>query len=256
MIGKKVFKIGVVVCGLAFCLFALGAWDHALAGCKGLDGVPTITMKVPDKGAGPAMKDCMKKCDKKEGERPCGKGMDGCNKPCGKYITLGIKDVKKFHGEICPGVALGYRACQIALPQLYPGEIAPRGDQFVVSGVARACPADSVSFITGARYGKASNGAFNCNLAFDDSVGKSSYIFASMSSGKAIKLNSKFEFPKEFEEARAKKDTDPEAKAMFLKMGKCLSQKILTAPDKEIFEVTPVSDFDWKAYKESYLKLN
>ena len=50
--------------------------------------------------------------------------------------------------------------------------------------------------------------------------------------------------------------TDPEAKAMFYKMSKCLSQDILTAPDKDIFEVMPASDFDWKAYKESYLKLN
>lgn len=256
MIGKKVFKIGVVICGLAFCILTLGAWDHALAGCKYLDGIPTITMKLPDKGVGPAMKDCMKKCGKKEGEQPCGKGKEGCNKPCGKYITLGIKDVKKFHGEICPGVALGYRACQIALSQLYPGQIAPRGDQFVVCGVARACPADSISFITGARYAKGSDGAFNGNLAFDESAGKSSYIFASMTSGKAIKLNNKFEFSKEFEEAKAKKDTDPEAKAMFLKMSKCLSQKILTAPDKEIFEAIPLAEFDWKSFKEKYLKFN
>ena len=254
MIGKKFFRISALICGLSLCILAFGLWGHANAGCKGWEGIPTITLKLPDKGSGPCKKDCMKECAKKEGQLPCAKAKEGCNKPCGKYITLGIKDMKKFHGEICPGVALGYRACQIALSQLYPGEIAPRGDQFVVIGLARACPADSISFITGARYAKGSNNAFNGNLAFDEGIGKSSYIFASMTSGKAIRLNNKFEFPKEFEEARAKMATDPEAKAMFYKMGRCLSQKILTAPEKEMFEVIPVSDFSWKEYKDRYLK--
>ena len=79
-----------------------------------------------------------------------------------------LKSVTEVSGRRLP---LGYRACQIALSRLYPGEIPPRGDQFVVSGSNKACPADSVSFITGARYGKASNDAFNGNLAFDESVG-------------------------------------------------------------------------------------
>ncbi|SPD75491.1 hypothetical protein PITCH_A640034 [uncultured Desulfobacterium sp.] len=254
MNGNKLFKIGFIIGSLVLCIIALRAWDHALAGCKGWDGAPIITMKLPNKGGESCKNECMKNCEKKENEKPCGKGKEGCGKSCGSYITLGIKDIKKFHGEVCPGVALGYRACQIALSNLYPGEIAPRGDQFVVCGTARACPADAVSFITGARYSKGSNGAFNGNLAFDETIGNSSYIFASMTSGKAIKLNNKFEFPKEFEEAKAKKDTDPEAKALVSRMGKCISNKILTAPDKEIFEVTQAPDFSWKEYKEKYLK--
>lgn len=254
MIAKKMLKTGIVIGGLAFCIFVHAGWDYVSAWCKDWEGMPAITMKLPDKGGGALKKDCMKKCEKKEGQQPCGKDKEACNKSCASYITMGLNDIKRFHGEICPGVALGYRACQIALSHLYPGEIPPRRDQFVVSGSARACPADAVSFITGARYAKGSNGAFNGNLAFDDSVGQSSYIFASMTSGKAIKLINKFEFPKEFEEARAKMATDLEAKEMFFKMGKCLSRKILTAPDKDIFDVTPASDFDWKAYKENYLK--
>jgi hypothetical protein len=30
--------------------------------------------------------------------------------------------------------------------------------------------------------------------------------------------------------------------------------RILTAPGKEVFTVTPMSDFSWKEYKEKYLK--
>ncbi len=95
---------------------------------------------------------------------------------------------------------------------------------------------------------------FNGDLAFDESVGFFSFIFAGMSSGKAIKLKNKFEFPEEFKGLKAKMDTDPEAKAMFFKVSWCLSRQVLTAPEKEIFEIEQLSEFDWKAYKESYLK--
>jgi len=252
MIGKKVFRLGVGIGVLAFCLFAFAGWDRASAECRGWEGIPTITVKLPDKGIGPCKKDCMKNCPKKGAGQPCNKMKEGCHQPCGKYLTLWIDDIERFHGDIGPGVAIGYRACQIALSQLYPGEIPPRGDQFVVSGSAKACPADPVSFITGARYGKGANNAYNGNLAFDESVGFFSFIFASMSSGKAIKLKSKFEFPEEFKKLKDKMNSDPEAKAMFFRMSRCLSRKVLTAPEKEIFEMEQLSDFDWKAYKENY----
>jgi formylmethanofuran dehydrogenase subunit E len=250
MIGKKVFKIGIVICSFAFFLIGTAAWDNAFADCKGWQGIPTITVKLPDKGE----IRCKKGCAKKDAAQPCVKNKKGCHRPCSRYLSIGVDDIEKFHGNIGPGVAIGYRACQIAFSRLYPGEIPPRGDQFVVSGSNKACPADSVSFITGARYGKASKDAFNGNLAFDASVGSFSFIFASMSSGKAIKLQNKFEFPKEFKSLKAKMATDPEAKATFFRMSRCLSRQILTAPEKEIFEITPASDFSWKEYKDNYLK--
>lgn len=261
MVGRKVIRIGVVICSFAFCLFGLAAWDYVDAGCKGWEDIPTITVKLPDKGETRCKKDCRKQqspckkqCPKKNTANPCGINKEGFYQPCGKYLTIGVNDIERFHGNIGPGVALGYRACQIALSQLYPGEIPPRKDQFVVSGSAKACPADSVSFITGARYGKGSNQAFNGNLAFDKSVGAFSFIFASMSNERTVKIKSKFTFPKQFLELKKKMNTDPEAKAMFFKMARCLSRQILIAPEKEIFEVTPLSDFYWKDYKENYLK--
>jgi len=54
----------------------------------------------------------------------------------------------------------------------------------VVSGSERDCPADAATYITGARYGKGAEKAFNGNLVFDESLGAFNFIFASMSNGK------------------------------------------------------------------------
>jgi formylmethanofuran dehydrogenase subunit E len=260
---KKVY-LGFTITFIALLSFCFLPWvTKALAGgCGRWEGVPTITLKLP------GQEKPQHKCEKgKEGAQPQGakdaKGEEG-HKTCMKErcqgcasienVTLGFGDLEKYHGHVCPGTALGYRATQVALGQLYPGEIPLRGDQFVVSGIPRACPADAISYLTGARYGKGSEGAFNGNLAFDKTIGASSYIFASMTTGKAIKLTTTFQFPKEMEALKAKKDADPDANAQYEAMSRCVTIRILTAPEKEVFAVTPVSDFSWKEYKDKYLK--
>jgi len=260
---KKVY-LSITIAFIALLSFCFLPWvTKTLAGgCGTWEGVPTITVKLP------GQEKPQHKCEKgKEGAQPQGakdaKGKEG-HKTCMKErcqgcasienVTLGFGDLEKYHGHVCSGTALGYRATQVALGQLYPGEIPLRGDQFVVSGIPRACPADAISYLTGARYGKGSEGAFNGNLSFDKTIGASSYIFASMTTGKAIKLTTTFQFPKEMEALKAKKDTDPEANAQYKAMSRCMVIRILTAPEKEVFTVTPMSDFSWKEYKEKYLK--
>jgi len=235
--------LGITITFIALLSFCVLPWvTKALAGGGGTwEGIPTITVKLPGQ---------------EKPQHKFDKGKEGAQPQCAtiKNITLTFGDLEKFHGHVCPGIALGYRATQIALAQLYPGEIPLRGDQFVVSGTPRACPADAISYLTGARYGKGSEGAFNGNLAFDKTIGDSCYIFAGMSTGKAIKLTTTFQFPKEMQELRAKKDTDPEANAQYEAMSRCVTLRILTAPEKEVFTVTPVSDFSWKEYKDKYVK--
>lgn len=256
--------LGITITFIALLSYCVLPWvTKALAGgCGTWEGIPTITVKLPgqekpqhkyEKGKEGAQPRCAKDAKGTEGHHKCIK--EGCHH-CAtiKNITLTFGDLEKYHGHVCPGIALGYRATQIALSQLYPGEIPLRGDQFVVSGIPRACPADAISYVTGARYGKGSEGAFNGNLAFDKTIGASSYIFAGMSTGKAIKLTNTFQFPKEMEALKAKKDTDPEANAQYEAMSRCATIRILTAPEKEVFAVTPVSDFAWKEYKDKYLK--
>lgn len=229
----KAVKRGLVstisIVGLFFMFSAVTVTAHM--GCGFLEGVPTITLHNP--------------------------GMEGVHHGHTSNITVGIEDIKRFHGSVGPGVALGYRACQIALSRLYPGEIPPKGDQFVVSGSTKPCPVDAITYITGARYGKGSNGILNGNLAFDKSVGEFCFIFTRMSDGKAIKLAKTFKFPKGFKELRAKlkdKGTTPEEKKNCFKKFHSLSLEILTAPEGDVFEITTLPDFSWKKYKEKYLK--
>ena len=257
-------RLGMTITFIALLSFCFLPWmTKARAGsCGKWDGIPTITFKLPgqekpqhkcDKGKEGAQHGCAKdKKNKGKGHICMKERCQGC--PAIANVTLGFDDLEKFHGHTCPGIALGYRATQVALGQLYPGEIPLRGDQFVVIGTPRACPADGISYLTGAHYGKGSEGALNGNLAFDKTIGASGYIFASMSTGKAVKLATTFQFPQEMEALKAKKDTDPEANAQYEAMSRCAMIRILTAPEKEVFSVTPVSDFSWKEYKEKYLK--
>jgi formylmethanofuran dehydrogenase subunit E len=258
---RRVFMGITFIALLSFCFLPLVT--KALAGgCGKWDGIPTITLKLSgqekpqhkcEKGKESVQPQCAKDEKGKQGHHECMKeGYHHCATIENSTLTFG--DLEKFHGHVCPGIALGYRATQVAVAQLYPGEIPLRGDQFVVCGTPRACPADAISYLTGARYGKGSEGAFNGNLAFDKTIGDSCYIFASMSTGKAIKLTTTFQFSKEMEALKAKKDTDPEANAQYEAMSRCVTIRILTAPEKEVFAVTPVSDFSWKEYKEKYLK--
>ena len=125
-----------------------------------------------------------------------------------------------------------------------------------MSSSTRGCPNDAISFVTGARYGKGSGVSFNNNLAFDKTLGEEMvFIVSSMSSGKTIKMVSTFEWPKEFGEMKDKAQAgDAEAEEAVKHMTRCLSKKVLTAPESDVFTVTPLTDFSWKEYKDNYLK--
>ena len=238
---KMIIPLGMVV--IMMFVTATGALAAGKSG-EWID-MPTITLRLPGK-TDPRWKEA---CGQEKGARKTvldKKNHTDCNS---KYITLSIPDMEKYYGDVGPGLALGYRACQIAFANLYPGEIPPRGDQFVVTGLS-SCPADPISFITGVRYGKDSKGMFNGNLVIDEKIELFSFIFASMSSGKAVKLTCKYKLPQEFLDLMNQKKQDPSAVDTFWTLAHCLSRYILTAPAHEIYEVTPLPGFSWKEYKK------
>jgi len=227
-----------LVTGVAMMLF-FGISDTASANGKTgrWDDMPTITLRLPGKTDAAWKAAC---CSGKDSDKDI-------RYDCGRYITLNIPDMEKYYGDVGPGLVLGYRACQIAFAHLYPGEIPPRGDQFVVSGLA-SCPADPLTFITGARYGKDAAEIFNGNIVFDKKIEPFSYIFASLSTGKAFKLTCKYKLPQKFLDLMEQKKRDSAAVEEFWTMAHCLSRYIMTAPASEIYEVTPVPNFSWKEY--------
>ena len=83
----------------------------------------------------------------------------------------------EFHGHMCPGLALGIQAAQIALSEIG----AHAQDEEVVATVETdMCAVDAIQFLTGCTFGKG-------NLIHRD-LGKNAYTFWRRSDGRAIRI--------------------------------------------------------------------
>jgi formylmethanofuran dehydrogenase subunit E len=84
----------------------------------------------------------------------------------------------KFHGHLCPGLAIGYRAAKIGLQELAGKR---SSDEELVAIVENdACGVDAVMVITGCTLGKG-------NLLLRD-FGKRVYTFMSRQSGDGVRI--------------------------------------------------------------------
>jgi len=92
-----------------------------------------------------------------------------------------FQECVRFHGHICPGLALGYVAAKAGLAALD----AKRSDdeEFIAIVENDSCAVDAVQVLTGCTYGKG-------NLFFRD-YGKQVYTFALRDSGKAVRVSLK-----------------------------------------------------------------
>lgn len=61
-----------------------------------------------------------------------------------------IDKVVSFHGHICPGLAIGMRAAELAIKKLGP----PKKADFVAIVETDMCGVDAIQYITGCTYGK------------------------------------------------------------------------------------------------------
>ncbi len=91
------------------------------------------------------------------------------------------KEAVKFHGHMCPGLSIGYRAAVAGLEQLQNCRSA---DEEIVTIVeTNACGADAVQCLTGCTFGKG-------NLIFKDH-GKQVFTFVSRDTGKGARVSLK-----------------------------------------------------------------
>jgi len=92
-----------------------------------------------------------------------------------------IEEVAKFHGHLCPGLALGYRVASLALDWL---ENHRSEDEEIIAIVEnRACGIDAIQYLLGATAGK---GNF-----FMKDYGKHVYTIANRNIGKALRVSVK-----------------------------------------------------------------
>jgi len=86
--------------------------------------------------------------------------------------------IVEFHGHMCPGLAMGIRAAEVALAEIGPHSV----DEEVVAVVETdMCGVDAIQFLTGCTFGKG-------NLIHRD-YGKNAYTFIRRSDGKAVRIS-------------------------------------------------------------------
>jgi len=146
-----------------------------------------------------------------------------------------LDDISKFHGHVCPGLAIGYRVSLLALREL--GKRA--GDEELVAVVENdSCAVDAVQVMTGCTFGKG-------NLIFRD-YGKQVYTFMRRSSGDGLRISVNWIPPEESgeeQEAWEKYVNGDRSDAVLKTVHARKSRKInaiLDAPDDELLTVSRV----------------
>jgi formylmethanofuran dehydrogenase subunit E len=148
-----------------------------------------------------------------------------------------INQIQSFHGHVCPGLAMGIRAAEIALEQI--GKHA--SDEEVVAVVETdMCAVDAIQFLTGCTFGKG-------NLIHRD-YGKNAFTFVRRSDNKAIRIltrpdawgDSDDEHRQLSIRVRSGAATLDE-KARFQKLHLDKAQRILDAPLEQLFSINEMT---------------
>jgi len=148
-----------------------------------------------------------------------------------------VTKVAEFHGHMCPGLALGIRAAEVALAEIGPHST----DEEVVAIVETdMCGVDAVQYLTGCTFGKG-------NLIHRD-YGKNVFTFLRRSDGRAVRVSMR---PGGFgpddprrEDLRTKirlRAASDEERARFWQMQRERSEHVLTAPLEQLYEVRDVT---------------
>lgn len=144
------------------------------------------------------------------------------------------KTAAKFHGHVCPGLAIGYKAAITAMDKLRDSRSAD--EEIVAIAETNACGVDAIQTITGCTSGKG-------NLIVKD-YGKTVFTLVSRLSGKGVRISLKPGImtlePRHRELIdlmRSDKASESEM-AEFRKIHTEKSHSILTRTPEELFAVT------------------
>jgi formylmethanofuran dehydrogenase subunit E len=143
-----------------------------------------------------------------------------------------IQWTRDFHGHMCPGLAIGIRAAEVALRDIGPHA----EDEEVVALVETdMCGVDAIQYLTGCTFGKG-------NLIHLD-YGKNAFTFFRRSDGKGVRIVTRsgaFSSPDpEWEELRNRlgnEDLTPKEQKRFWELHRARSQQILDTPLDELFD--------------------
>lgn len=146
-----------------------------------------------------------------------------------------LQQVVRFHGHMCPGLAMGVKVAEIALREIGPHA---QDEEVVAVTETDMCAVDAVQFLTGCTYGKG-------NLIHRD-FGKNAFTFHRRSDGKAIRIASRPDGVQRDPEhealfARVRSgEASEEEHARFRQLHEARSRQVLAQSPDELFEVKPV----------------
>lgn len=146
------------------------------------------------------------------------------------------KRAAAFHGHVCPGLALGFRAAQAGMAALN----ALRAEDEEIFAVVEndACGVDAVMVLTGCTLGKG-------NLLYRD-LGKQAYVFGSRKTGRAVRVvvkNQIWRGDEGYSELAARVmggRATPEEKERFNRMKDEKMRELLEMPAEELLEISEV----------------
>ena len=143
-----------------------------------------------------------------------------------------VEDVARFHGHMCPGLAMGIRAAEVGLREVGPHS----SDEEVVTLVETdMCAVDAIQYLTGCTFGKG-------NLIHLD-YGKNAYTFIRRSDDKAVRVSTRpgaFDRSPEYGELSARVregSATQEEQARYKEMREDRIEAILRAPEEELYLV-------------------
>lgn len=148
-------------------------------------------------------------------------------------------DVVRFHGHLCPGVTIGYRAALIGMEGV--GATRAPDEELVTIVENDACGVDAVQVMTGCTVGKG-------NLILRD-FGKNAWTFINRTNGKAVRVASRGDvsmdtLDPEFHPLRGKVrsgEATQEEREAYVHHLHALCEAIKTRPAEEIFLIHEVA---------------
>ncbi|MGZ4864737.1 MAG: FmdE family protein [Halobacteriota archaeon] len=160
---------------------------------------------------------------------------------------ISFQAVTEFHGHICPGTIIGYRAAQIAVREFSSKRSV---DEELIAIVENdSCSVDAIQVVTGCTMGKG-------NLIFKD-YGKHVYTFVDRETGEALRISLRNSVNLELMDPTwsrlrrkvASGSATSNDQLDFRKRADMIAEKLMNMPEADLFSVkhTKIADVPKRA---------
>jgi|Deesub1362B_J571_1020462.scaffolds.fasta_scaffold12461_4 formylmethanofuran dehydrogenase subunit E len=163
-----------------------------------------------------------------------------------KKVIMSLEEAARFHGHLCPMLALGYRMGKLALKKL--GRAREGGMKLLAVVEFQNCLADGIAFVTGATFGK--------STLILKPLGKFAASFYDLASGKSLRilvrkeiLEATLDYGRRGEEIKNMPVAErKQAAEEHMRRGKEIVAKLMEKSDEELFEIKEAPPFKQEPY--------